>query len=418
VIMKNTQQRWNVAARERRGGSLVMMSMSATALATLAFSMAVVSKARSEEQADAKQELSALYAAEAALAEAVFAMENGGTGDIQAKSSAGAAYSVQSGLDQVDPSVTILTAAATTGSARARVELQVRETTSSIWQYGAFGDIGLTMDSNAMVDSYDSGLGTSYAAQQVNGSGNSQYASSNGNVGSNQDITIQSNAGVHGNATPGPSGATTLVGNNTYVTGTTTPAPDTVTLDPIVVPPIASSGDYLVGSDTTLAAGSYGYDTFEIDADMTIVGPTTIVAEHMLMQSNSTLTIDATNGPVEFYVKGDFVLDSNTEIRSTTDTPSDVSLMLLSDNIIDPGVQVDVDYVDFNSNALLYGTIYAPSAAIDVNSNFQLYGALLAKAVHLDSNSGIHFDEALLNLSQVSGAVTYKQVGWRLLSDD
>ena len=117
------------------------------------------------------------------------------------------------------------------------------------------------------------------------------------------------------------------------------------------------------------------FDLLRIDSndDLTIIGPATIVATDMAMRSNAELTIDATNGPVEFFVLDDFVLDSNTLVASTTLTPADVTFNLLSDNIIDPNVNIDVDYVDFNSNAQLYGTIYAPNAAIDINSNFELF---------------------------------------------
>ena len=315
-MMNYTHKRWSRAAKDRRGGSLVMMSMSATALATLAMSMAVVSKARSEEQSSAKQELAALYSAEAALAEAVFTMETGGSGAVQWKNYGGANYSVQSA--PVNATVTSLTAAASNGSARARVELQVRQTTGSMWQFGAFGDLDLTMDSNAHVDSYDSGAGA-YSSQEVNGNGNATYANSNGHVGSNQDVQLDSNASVHGNSASGPSGSTTTIGNS-FVTGSTTPAAAVVALPPIVVPVIASSGTMVVSGSQTLAPGNYNFDLLRIDSsdDLTVIGPATIVATDMVMRSNSELIVDATNGPVEFFVLDDFVLDSNTLLNSTT----------------------------------------------------------------------------------------------------
>jgi hypothetical protein len=68
--------------------------------------------------------------------------------------------------------------------------------------------------------------------------------------------------------------------------------------------------------------------------------------------------------------------------------------------------------VDFESNAKLFGTIYAPSASIVINSNFELFGSLVARAVHLDSNSRIHFDEALLELDE-DEEITFETVAWR-----
>lgn len=107
-------------------------------------------------------------------------------------------------------------------------------------------------------------------------------------------------------------------------------------------------------------------------------------------------------------------MNSNTLIASTTMTPADVAINLLSDNIIDPGLEVDLDEVDFDSNAELYGTIYAPNASVVINSNFELFGSLMARAVHLDSNSKIHFDEALLKADS-DEELQFEAVAWRQL---
>ena len=73
----------------------------------------------------------------------------------------------------------------------------------SVGAWGAFGDESMLMDSNAMVDSYDSSLGT-YASQATNGTDPDHYAGESGNVGSNGNIDLLANTVVHGNATPGP----------------------------------------------------------------------------------------------------------------------------------------------------------------------------------------------------------------------
>ena len=100
-------------------------------------------------------------------------------------------------------------------------------------------------------------------------------------------------------------------------------------------------------------------------------------------------------------------------------TPADISLYLDSDNIINPGVDVDLDElntVELDSNAELYGTIYAPNAAIDIDSNFQLFGSVVARRVHLDSNAKIHFDESLL-LVHASASSGFETICWRVLPD-
>ena len=175
-----------------------------------------------------------------------------------------------------------------------------------------------------------------------------------------------------------------------------------------------SSGNYAASGTTTLASGEYNFGTFAIDgnAKLVIVGPATIVVDDMTLDSNAELIIDATAGGVEFFVKDDFVMNSNTLITSTTYTPADVTINLESNNVIDPDTSVDLDAVDFDSNAQLYGTIYAPNASVEINSNFELFGALTAYKVHLDSNSLVHYDEALANVN-ANASTAYTMSLWR-----
>ena len=86
-----------------------------------------------------------------------------------------------------------------------------------------------------------------------------------------------------------------------------------------------------------------------------------------------------------------------------------------SDNVIDPNVTVDLDDVAFDSNAEIYGTIYAPEALIEINSNFELFGALIARRVHLDSRSRVHYDEALSGTGSDSSDASYAAICWLAL---
>ena len=67
----------------------------------------------------------------------------------------------------------------------------------------------------------------------------------------------------------------------------------------------------------------------------------------------------------------------------------------MSDNVIDPDQEVDLDEVDFDSNTEVWGTVYAPNAVVEIDSNLELFGSLVARRVILDSNCQIHYDEAL-----------------------
>lgn len=405
------------ARRARRGGAMVFVTVFLTVLGGMAFSMMVTSLGTMGEQRGSREKLDARFCAEGALSEAMFDLETGGDGVIgnqeQPMTSGGNSYWVTS--TDAGGGVRQLVATCEGDRANAQIELVLREVITNMFAWAAFGDEGLSMQSNSMVDSYNSSLGT-YADQEVNGSGASSYASTSGNVGSNGDIVVSQNADVHGDATPGPGGTTTIIGTNAHVDGSTAASATTMDLPPIVVPSIPSSGSVTVVADMTLASGDHHFDSMTVSTgtEVWVTGPATLVFGSFELASNTAFRVDATAGPVEIYVIDDFVMNSNTLIASSTYTPADIAFNLLSDNVINPEVEVDLDDVEFESNAELYGTIYAPNAAIEIDSNFELFGALVARSIVLDSNSQIHYDEALLDAANQE-QTTYEVVCQRVL---
>jgi hypothetical protein len=238
-------------------------------------------------------------------------------------------------------------------------------------------------------------LGT-YASQATNGSGSDQHADTDGDVGSNGDITLDQNSHVWGDANCGPDGTTTVLGN-AVVAGSTTPAPEALELEPIVVPSYASNGDKTISANSTIAAGNYYWPTFVCNTNktVTLTGPSTIVVNNFTLRGGSAFVIDPTNGPVTLYVIDNFVLNSNSQMYSTRYYPGDLRVNMISDNIADPDVAIVLDTIDFASNTKMWAALYAPNALLTINSNFALYGALIARQVDLDSNAFIHYDESL-----------------------
>jgi hypothetical protein len=220
---------------------------------------------------------------------------------------------------------------------------------------------------------------------------------------------------VWGNATSGP-GATTTVLGNAVCFGSTNPATEPISFPPIVVPSYPSLGAWSINGAATLPPGDYQYTGFMIRANssLTVTGPANIVVDNFTMRSGAQLIVDATNGPVEIWVIDDFIINSNTLIAATDFKPAAIEVNLLSDNVIDPNVVVDLDVVDFDSNARLFGTIYAPNANIAIDSNFELFGSLVARSVDLDSNSRIHFDESLA-ADRGDVEIVWQRVAWRAL---
>jgi hypothetical protein len=288
----------------------------------------------------------------------------------------------------------------------------VRQLPTTIWHFGAFGREFLHMNANARVDSYNSSNG-SYVAQAVNGTGSLQHAHSDGDVGSNGDISLDQNAKVWGDAAPGPNHMDLILGN-AFVTGSTLPAEKLVELPAISVPTYTNYGALNVNSSTTLPTGNRTYTNLTVGNNkvLTIVGPANVVMSNLTLNSNAQIVVDATNGPVEFWVIDNFILHSNAVIGSTDHTPSKLHMNLLSDNVINPEVNVDLDTIDFDSNSKFYGTILAPNAAIVINSNFEMFGCILARSVDLRSNARFHFDEALLN-AEGEGNPIFETISWR-----
>ena len=102
------------------------------------------------------------------------------------------------------------------------IQVVVSPPVISPFEFAAFGDKSVHMDSNAITDSYDSEVGD-YASQIAARYKGQDYANADGSVGANgPSITLDSNATVMGNATPGPGGSVTTA-SNSHVEGATDP---------------------------------------------------------------------------------------------------------------------------------------------------------------------------------------------------
>jgi hypothetical protein len=413
------KSRTNRVRGSRRGATLVVVALLMAAVAMLSLSFLTVLRSSQKENQGSLESLSALYACEAGLSAAVDDLSRGGTGTLGSKGDpvafGGQSYWVTA--TPIGSGRTALTSYGRDDRSQMGVELVVQQAAEGFFRWAAFGDELTHMESNSRTDSYDSALGT-YLSQAVNGSGSNMYANTEGDIGSNGDITMDSNMGVYGDANPGPAGTVTQSGMGT-ITGNTTPMPEVIELPDIIVPVIPSSGDLVVSSAEVLASGDHRFGMLMVNNNkvLTVIGPATIVCDNFKLKSGGQVIVNEAGGPVEFFVNDDFVLNSNTLITSTDGSPLDVAFHLLSDNILDPGVDVDFDedLVDFDSGSALFGTIYAPSAEITIDSNFELYGALVARRVDLDSNCRIHYDEQLANASEAAEAA-YERLCWRLLS--
>lgn len=385
------------AAIERRGTTLVMSLVLVTALAGVTIALAQAGMTRNREQRVAENQLAASFVCEGVLTRAYANVVAGGTGVVANPQDPQDWDGVDCWVEKTTISATLcqLVATAESPHAKRRLCMVMEGETDSFFKWAVFGDVDVHADSNAQIDSYDSEAG-SYDSQAINGSGADLHAGSDGDIGSNQDISVDQNAKVWGSLTPGPESSATVLGN-AQVAGSSASMDNTIDFPPITIPSYPSLGALTVNGTIEMAAGTYQWTSVLIKptSKLKIAGPSTIVMSSLTMKSGSTFEVDDTNGPVTVYVVDDFIMSSNTTVKPTSLDPKNLSFNLNGNTIVDPEVFVDLDYFDFDSNSKFYGTIYAPNADINIDSNFEMYGALMAHSVDLDSNCKIHYDASL-----------------------
>jgi hypothetical protein len=402
------------SSRSRRGTLLVIVAVMMVGMAGLTVALLRMTTSSRKEQRQDGEETHARYVCQAGLSNAMYNLQRGQSGALGSPSSPVTWDKSQYYVTQTNIASDIfkLTATGIDDRSGARQELVVQQIPSTIWLYGLFGKESLHMDSNARADSFNSNNGT-YATQATNGSGSTLHAGSNGDVGSNGSITLDSNAKIWGDAKAGPDHATVLH-DNASVTGSITSLPTQMELPTISVPTYTSFGNLTVNANTTVPTGNRSYGTVRVknNKTLTITGPASVVISNLQMDSNCFLNVDSTNGPVTLYVIDNFILDSNSQIYPLNKKPADLHLNILSDNVINPELNVQLDTLSISSNSIIYGTVFAPNARVRLDSNFNLYGSLIARSLDVDSNSFFHYDEALQSASG-SGNPIFQTISWR-----
>ncbi|MEW6071146.1 MAG: hypothetical protein AB1726_00945 [Planctomycetota bacterium] len=396
----------------RSGTGLVLVLVILTLLVLGGPATALVSMTGSGylEQRQSRDEMRAFYVAEAGLNEALAMLRENGIDSLAAYADpvpygqGTFAVAVTDGVD--DPVLRFdrisLDSVGTEGRESSRVLLIARRVPNGTNLHGIFGADGVSVESNAYLDSFHS----MYGPYDPDAGNVSEYCS----VGSNSDITIAANVEIHGDVTPGPGGILDDDAPQTLITGSTEPAEELVDMPAIDVPVIASTGSRTIGAPAVFAPGDYHLDSLTINGGgaLLVRGPARLVLDSVTVNSNSSLVVDATGGPVEIYATGDFDLRSNSVFRSLSDRARDVALFITTDTSL-PGTTVAL-----NSNSDFVGTIYAPSASLTIESNFRIFGAVKADSVVVASNAQVHFDEDLL-FDDFDGA-EIERVSWRFVS--
>ena len=397
--MKTLRIRNTKGRAGRRGAALLYAAIIAIAMGGMCIALLGMNMSTTKVRVQTQNSERAFYAAEAGLSDAFMQMDESliappGTtpvtiGTPGAPVALGtSSYSVV--ISRIDSRSYSLASTGVDGRASERLELVMSEKPTGFFQYAAFGSDGVLLNSNAFIDSYDSALGT-YDSQVQGGN---DFARENGTVGSNGDIRLRANTEVHGDVVPGPGHVVDDSASNVYISGSTEPADEPFPMPPIEVPSFPSAGNMVGNSTVTLGPGPIHYSSIRMMGGSTlrIVGPAQFVVDDFTMRSNTNLILDSTNGKIEVYGTGNFVLESNSTVTTLSNSAVDVALLLSGNNQAPGGT----NRITLSSNADFIGAIYAPNAAFRLGSNFDIYGSIICDYLDLASYGEIHFDEALL----------------------
>ncbi len=220
--------------------------------------------------------------------------------------------------------------------------------------FGNYVNEGINMSGSAVMDSYNS-KGASYASTKganFSVAGNFNYANFNGGTKIDGKVYYTGNA-PNGTATGGKTKINSSDIPNSMKTASTTPGGAT------------NKGNYN-GGNMTLNSGNYYFQNFSANG-------------------NSTITINANNGPVRLYVNGAFSLSGNVSFEYTQGTdPADLELHMVASA-----------GVDLSGNVELHAVIHAPNSPMNLNGNSQVFGSINMKQVSLSGNVGVHWDTNL-----------------------
>lgn len=229
---------------------------------------------------------------------------------------------------------------------------------ASATSYGVVGLDTVNMDSDAKIIGYNSA--TSDATEIASAT-----------VGGNGNWNLNSNAKIHGNAyyrTSSP--------NASKVTGTRTQLSSNLSYAMPTTPGgTTNMGNYSRNSGThTFTDGSYYFTDLNLDG-------------------NAVIQI---SGNAKFYINGNFSMNSNAIMRSSSTPSRPQSLEIYM--VASAGVNLD-------SNAELRAVVYAPGSPLNINSNGVLRGSVIAKSISMSSNAKIMQDLSLTDGSGGSSGI-------------
>ncbi len=403
--------------QERRGSALVASLISVMVVASMGAGLMQLHGSIS-----AKQELSidtkrALYMAEAGLSEAFIAVTQGKSGKV---GSPALPARFGDGVYWVEATELVggrvqLESVGLCGSGRFALSMVLLRESNPIAALGAFGGNTMNLNVGAIVDGYDSEEGT-FAEQIDTEIQGIETTGKGGRISSNGDIDLEGGTSVElgkarttkvfGDAAPGPLSAVNL-GTGAEVTGVTLPMPQEVYAPEIEVPELRTYGSLVHNNPSSplfLGKVDKHYDSISVAprSKITFCGPTTVVADQLIVESGGQLEFDTSSGPIVVFVPDNLELRNGSVLSSVTEDPTQVAVLVGAPN------------VTFNPEGEFYGLFYAPNAPVLVPNSLRIFGSAAAEELTLASNAHLSIDHGMLASAAKGIDHLPKFLSWRI----
>ena len=318
----------------------------------------------------------ALHHAEAAVDQAIRNLRNGTSSNISTTTLPGGTYWAE--LAPLGTQMQRITAHGSAGSDQRNLDVIIKLTPESVFQYALFGDQKIVVSGSADTDSYDSRLPGGYSSQTAGGNGGAGT-----NATSSGGVTVSGSVGINGQVVVGPTGnpnsvVTITGGGGITITGNPkiVAQSQALPLASVKVPEELTCNDYTVSDDTTITLSS---------------DQGTYCFRNLTVSGGGTLTAD---GPVTVYLTGELRASGNTLI-GVVNNPRTMLFLVAAAAGTTLGT---TGGGSITGNSTFYGALYGPGAEFDVTGSAEIFGSVIAKRVDLSGSAKIHYDEALTTL--------------------
>ncbi len=257
------------------------------------------------------------------------------------------------------------------------------------FKFAAFGDDGIMIDRDVLIDSYDSREGA------YNNPGN---VGSEGDIGTNSvdfsAIYLDNLADVAGNAASGYESdpeSVIITAPAANIDGDKYALPAPITFPSITAPLLPWVGDYsMSGTDSIFLSGEYTSFTMEANSVVTIEDDVILyITGNFYMDQNSRLDI-ADGASLQIIMgSGSFEMDQTATMNNLSQDPTKFVLF---------GTDAFTGNIYIDQNSEFYGAIYAPKAFVELDQADGFYGAIISKDIRFDQDTVLHYDKALEDL--------------------